>query len=114
MQLLILMIKYKEMLMIIIDTVVVCFLIYRKHYFDTVDHQILLRKRHSHYGIRGKAFDIFQTELQRLETCLGLEKVDTIFQSLGLEGVKSRSRDLEVSENERVSRLFLQVRFKIE
>ena len=39
---------------------------------------------------------------------------DTIFQSLGREGVKSWSRDLEVSENEHVSRLFLKIRFKIE
>ena len=31
--------------------------------FDTVDHQILLQKMHSHYGIRGKAFDIFQSFL---------------------------------------------------
>ena len=31
--------------------------------FDTVDHQILLRKMHSHYGIRGKAFNIFQCVL---------------------------------------------------
>ena len=31
--------------------------------FDIVDYQILLQKMHSHYGIRGKAFDIFQSFL---------------------------------------------------
>ena len=31
--------------------------------FDAVDHQILLQKTHSHYGIRGKAVDIFQSFL---------------------------------------------------
>ena len=39
---------------------------------------------------------------------------DTIFQSLGLEGVKSRLETLKSPENEHVSELFLKVRFKIE
>ena len=41
--------------------------------FDTVDHQILIEKL-EHYGIRGKALDIFKSYLSNQKQYVQLEK----------------------------------------